>query len=465
MKKIIISDMTLKLEGLKAESTLSFKERIELARNFDKMQADVIEFPAIENERTDALLIKTVAPFINHAVISVDAGKTKEQAALAVSALKNAKKARVSVSLPVSPVQMEYVCHKKSGPMLEYVKEMISACNESGIEIEFVALDATRAEAPFLKQVIETAADCGAKYITLCDTEGLMLPEEASQFIEATVNSVERQVIWGFEARDNIKMAQACVFAAVSKGVTVIKTACMKDYLTTESIAQLIRAKGMQAGIECNINYTVINRIASQINWILSGEKAQAQPEKQITDESFKLTAKDDIATVINEVRRLGYELTEEDNAKVFEAFSVLSTKKDVGVSELEAIVASTALQVPPTYKVKSYVINSGNIIKATANIQLEKEGRLISGLCAGDGPIDSAFKAIEQIIGTHYELDDFQIQSVTRGREAMGSALVRLRSNGKLYSGNGISTDIIGASIRAYVNALNKIVYEETVR
>ena len=81
-----------------------------------------------------------------------------------------------------------------------------------------------------------------------------------------------------------------------------------------------------------------------------------------------------------------------------------------------------------------------------------------------GDGPIDAAFLAIEQIIGHHYELDDFQIQSVTEGREAIGSALVKLRADGKVYSGNGVSTDIIGASIRAYVNALNKIVYEQTV-
>ena len=85
-----------------------------------------------------------------------------------------------------------------------------------------------------------------------------------------------------------------------------------------------------------------------------------------------------------------------------------------------------------------------------------------IQGICIGDGPVDAAFLAIEQIIGYHYELDDFQIQSVTEGKEAMGSALVKLRAGGKLYSGNGLSTDIIGASIRAYLNAVNKIVYEE---
>ena len=97
-----------------------------------------------------------------------------------------------------------------------------------------------------------------------------------------------------------------------------------------------------------------------------------------------------------------------------------------------------------------------------TATITLEKEGKRLTGVCAGDGPIDAAFLAIEQIIGHHYELDDFQIQAVTEGREAMGSALVKLRADGKLYSGNGISTDVIGASIRAYISALNKIVYEE---
>ena len=92
----------------------------------------------------------------------------------------------------------------------------------------------------------------------------------------------------------------------------------------------------------------------------------------------------------------------------------------------------------------------------------LEKDGQKLKSVAVGDGPVDAAFLAIEQIIGHHYELDDFQIQTVTEGREAMGSALVKLRAGGKLYSGNGISTDIIGASIRAYISALNKIVYEE---
>ena len=129
---------------------------------------------------------------------------------------------------------------------------------------------------------------------------------------------------------------------------------------------------------------------------------------------------------------------------------------------ELDIIVASAAMQVPPTYTLANYVINCGNIISASAHLKLTRGEQALEGICLGDGPIDAAFLAIEQIIGHHYELDDFQIQAVTEGREAMGSALVKLRSGGKLYSGKGISTDIIGASIHAYLSALNKIVYEE---
>ena len=119
-------------------------------------------------------------------------------------------------------------------------------------------------------------------------------------------------------------------------------------------------------------------------------------------------------------------------------------------------------MQVPPTYLLDTYVITAGNTISATAHLRLKKSNTLLEGVCIGDGPIDAAFLAIESVTGQHYELDDFQIQAVTEGREAMGQTVVKLRSNCKLYSGKGISTDIVGSCIHAYLSALNKIVYEE---
>ena len=119
-------------------------------------------------------------------------------------------------------------------------------------------------------------------------------------------------------------------------------------------------------------------------------------------------------------------------------------------------------MQVPPTYVLDTYVITAGNTISSTAHLRIRNMDQMMEGVCIGDGPIDAAFLAIENVTGRHYELDDFQIQSVTEGREAMGQTVVKLRSQGKVYSGRGISTDIVGASILAYINALNKIVYEE---
>ena len=167
-----------------------------------------------------------------------------------------------------------------------------------------------------------------------------------------------------------------------------------------------------------------------------------------------------DIQAVARASTLLGYSLSGEDLAKVYERFRGIAVKKTVESRELDAIIASVALQVPPTYTLASYVVNSGNIITATAHVVLDKHGEKLQGISTGDGPIDAALKAIENVIGHHYELDDFSIQSLTGGQEAVGEALVRLRDGGKLYSGRGISTDIVGSAIRAYINALNKIVY-----
>ena len=159
---------------------------------------------------------------------------------------------------------------------------------------------------------------------------------------------------------------------------------------------------------------------------------------------------------------QVSYDLSPEDVKNVFEAIGKLPAGKEITGRELDAVIASFAMQVPPSYKLVSYHVNCSNIIAPTAHVVIKKDGKEMQGLSVGDGPIDAAFLAIEQIAGRHFELDDFQIQSVTEGRGAMGDALVKLRHEGRLYSGKGLSTDILGASIRAYINALNKIAYEE---
>jgi 2-isopropylmalate synthase len=215
-----------------------------------------------------------------------------------------------------------------------------------------------------------------------------------------------------------------------------------------------------------DISVAQLSRVMEQINWICETQRKKASVFEsgiRADAEDVYLTVHDEADSVLKAVATLGYDLSEEDGPKVVEAFRKIAAKKEqVSIRELDAIVASAAMQVPSTYQLETFVINSGNTISSTAHMRLKKNGQILEGVCIGDGPIDAAFRAIESITGRHYELDDFQLKAVTEGREAMGQTIVRLRSGGKLYSGRGISTDIVCAGINAYLSALNKIVYEE---
>ena len=469
MEKLSIADITLKQAAKSAEYSLSFREKIEIAKLLDKANVSVIELPAITKETTDVLLTKSIASCVKNSVIAVPVNLAEQDVERVAEALKVANKARIQVIVPTSTVQMEYICKKKPPMVLEMIKELVSKAKESGYDVEFVADDATRSEADFLYKAIDTAVSSGASTVTLCDTAGTMLADEISTFVDDAYTAVPaiETVAVGIQCSDEVNMSCACCISAIKSGVKEIKVSSIngKESAALEPVCKAIRIHSDELKVETGIRMTEFGRITKQIDWIANSKRSKTSPFDfgvSSADNDFILNEHDDITEVSKAVKSLGYDLSQDDISKVYEAFKRISGKKTVGAKELDAIVASAAMQVPTTYFIESYVINSGNVISATANITLRKNDEKISGLSNGDGPIDAAFLAIEQIIGRHYELDDFQIQSVTEGREAMGSAIVKLRSDGKLYSGKGISTDIIGASIRAYLNAVNKIVYEE---
>ncbi len=469
MKNINISDSTLRYNSSVTESPLSFKERLEIARTLDRMNVDVIEFAPIENEKTDVLLARTITSFLNHAKLAIPVGFCESAIEVAALGIGDGTKARIQIRVPTSPVQMEYFCHKKPPVVLEMIKTLSTKAAATGAEVEFVAEDATRAELPFLSAAIKTAVECGASVVTLCDNEGKMIPAEFAAFISSVFDATDSlsDVKVAVECSNNLGLALANIAEVINSNITEVKCAVSGDRcLSLKTFANFISARGLEIGIACDIKKTELLRLIGQIEWILSSKRSLQTVESGPTDSNDEvvLTAKDDITTVCAAISKLGYELSEDDAEKVYEEFCRVASKKTVTNAELDAIVASAALQVAPTYILKSYVINSGNLISSTAHIVLDKNDTQLEGVSIGDGPIDAAFLAIEQIIGHHYELDDFQIKSVTEGRQALGSAIVKLRAGGKLYSGNGLSTDIIGASIRAYISALNKIAYEENL-
>ncbi|MBQ4625836.1 MAG: hypothetical protein IJB45_01130 [Clostridia bacterium] len=469
MKKITIADATLREGSHRGELALSFKEKLEIAKLLDNLNVDVIEAAPIVDEKIDTLVLRTISPLLKNSILSCPVGSTLEEADRAMSSISSAKKPRLLVSLPVSTVQMEYLCHKKPAAMLELIGSLTAHCASICSDVEFAAVDATRAEKDYLFEAVKTAIANGAKTVTLCDTAGALLPSEFGILMDELYEAVPelKNIALCAECSNALDMANACVFSCIGAGATQIKTCVGSAALPSlESVMKALQVKGHTLDVSYDVNSMAINSSANKILRITNTRHNENSPFENGVGGSagnVLLDTTADIAKVSNAIVTLGYELSEDDTAKVFEAFGNLAGKKQIGGKELDAIVATVAHQVPPTYRLQSYVINSGNIISSTANIVLEKGSRTLKAVAIGDGPIDAAFLSIEQVIGHHYELDDFQIQSVTEGREAMGEALVKLRSNGKVYSGKGISTDIIGASIIAYLNALNKIVYEES--
>ena len=470
MRNIRLSDITLKLADSSAAFSLSFREKIELAKLLDRLNVSVIEASPIKNRKIDSLLVKSIATAVKHSIVAVPVTQELESIEITWAALKEAKYPRLQLKAPMSPAQMEYFWHKKPEKMLDAIREIISRCRALCADVELIADDACRSEREFLYAALRTAIEAGATTITLCDAAGLMFPDEFSAFIEDVIKNVPgiENVHLGVLCSDALSMAGACAMAAVRAGADEIKAiSCEGDCTSLKEFAAIMKNRGDAFGVGCDIRHSEIKRITDQILWMCASRGKSSSFDGMVHDSAasagMELSQHDDLSAVMKAVAQIGYDLSEEDGAKVYEAFQRIAAKRDkVSARELDTIVASAAMQVPPTYKLANYVINCGNVISASAHLKLTKDESVLEGICLGDGPIDAAFMAIEQIIGHHYELDDFQIQSVTEGREAMGETIVRLRSNGRLYSGRGISTDIVGASIDAYISALNKIVYEE---
>ena len=461
MKKINITDITLKRLGQDTEVSLLFREKTAIAACGDSLGADAVELSPIQSLREDTIINKTIAQNMLNGVLAIPVGFSREDVANAWECVKEAKKPRLQVEVPTSTVQMEYLYHMKSEKMLAKIAELTCAAKELCDDVEFVALDATRADEAFLISAAQEAEKSGAGIVTICDCAGISLPEEIADLVKKLKEAVSIPVY--VQVSDGINMAVATAIAAVSAGADGLKCAMAgKDALLMGELSDAISARGDAIGVEIGLENT---RIHASIDDMLSTINHQTYEKEASFSERKKilLDADSSISQVEQAAQVLGYDLSDEDCGNVHKALMQVCEKKgSVGAKEFEALIASFAMQAPSTYHLESYTTNCGNLNGAMSQITLKRGDEILSGVSMGDGPIDSVFLAIEQCIGYHYELDDFQVQAVTEGKEALGSALVRLRNNGKLYSGNGTSTDIVAASIRAYINALNKIVFEE---
>ncbi|MBO4289015.1 MAG: hypothetical protein J5865_02800 [Lachnospiraceae bacterium] len=463
MKHIDVIDRTLPELDKDLANTLLFREKAAFVSTIESFGVDRIELPAIRNKKEDTVICKTLAASLKNCAVSMavdgKAGNVEE----AWEAVKCHPKAMLTVELPVSTVRMEYQLHLKEDALLARISQLVGAAAALCGNAEFCAQDAGRADAAFLDKAIKTALEAGAAQITLCEDAGDKLPEEVAGMVAAVKGKVNVPVFVRLSNGSGLAVANA--LAAIRAGADGVVTAVSGTaVLNTEAFSDAMKVFGGTLEAECGLNGTLIHSDIRKMSGRQNRLAPGTQSAVEMTDAAaIYLDTESSIEQVKAATALLGYELSDQDLGAVYDAvIGVCKKKHSIEGKELEAVIASTALQVPSTYHLENYLISSSNITASMAQVKLNKEGEILEGVASGDGPIDAAFNAIDNGIGHHYELDDLQIQAVTEGKSALGAALVRLRSDGKLYSGNGLSTDIVGASVRAYINALNKIVFEE---
>ncbi|MBQ2863551.1 MAG: hypothetical protein IJE84_05175 [Clostridia bacterium] len=461
MKNIMVTDVTLKKLAGERSVALLFREKTAIAACADSIGAAAIELAPIKSAREDHIIYKTIAKNTRDAVVAIPVGFSCGEVQTAYECIKDAAHPRLQIELPTSTVVMEYSYHVKGEKMLEKIAELVRCAKELCEDVEFSALDATRAERDFLCSAAKTAEECGATLVSFSDDGGVATPEDIAEITRTLKDAVAIPVVAA--PSDAISMGVASAIAAIRAGADGVKCAMAgEDALITGKLADAMRVCESALNAKSNLNNT---KIHASIAEMLASISHDAYETKGETSDKKKILLDSDstISDVAAAAAALGYELSEADTGEVLRAVRAVCEKKDtVGAKELEAIIAVSAMQTPSTYHLESYNTTSSNVSASMSSVTLRVGEEKVSGVSMGDGPIDSAFRAIEQCIGHHYELDDFRLQSVTEGKGALGQAIVRLRNNGRLYSGSGISADIVAASIRAYINALNKIVYEE---
>jgi len=317
MRTIKMADMTLRMEA-SASFTLSFKEKLEVARELDKLGVAVIETAPIQDTKSDPLLIRTIASLVKTSTIACPVGMTVESLREAWEAVKGAVSPRLLVTLPVSAVQMEYHSHKKPAAMLELIAALVGEAKSLTDNVEFAAEDATRADPIFLREALAKAVEAGAAVVTVCDTAGTMLPGEFTAFLEGLradvpgLSNVELSV----QCSDAMKMATACVFASIAAGVQQVKCAVVGEGLPSlESIASVFRARGDSLGIAAGLDMTNVNRAVKRLTGFTDTASTASVLRGAFTSiaeptQAIQLDGSTDLPGLGKAVSALGYVLT-----------------------------------------------------------------------------------------------------------------------------------------------------------
>ncbi len=497
MRKLYIFDTTLRDGEQSLGITLNINEKLEIARQLVKLGVDIIEagFPASSPGDMDS--VRTIARKIKGAVICGLSRAVEKDIDCCAEALREAEQPRIHTGIAVSPVHMEKKLRLSPQQVVETAAAAVKHAKKYVSDVEFYAEDAFRSEPAFLVKVLERVIDAGATVVNIPDTVGYATPWQYAELVSFVMDNVKNigSTVVSTHCHNDLGMATANSLAGIKAGVSQVEGTIngIGERAGNTSLEEVIMAVYSQQGlygVEMGVRTREISatsRLVSIITGVpvpshkaIVGANAfmhasgihqdgilKEKNTYEIIDPEIVgvpknmivLSARSGRHALKHRLVELGYKLEQSDLDTVYKNFLRLADRKrEIFDEDLHALMGYTGKE-NDGISIKNISVATNGVSTATATVTVELNDKTITDAACGNGPVDAVFKAIDRIMGKSIILEDFNLYSVSKGSEAIGNAIVKVRcGNNGLVVGRGVSTDVIEASGKAYVNALSKI-------
>ncbi len=495
--KVYIFDTTLR-DGEQAPGIhLNTREKLEIAQQLAKLNVDIIEAGFPISSKSDFYSVREISNKIKDRKIAALARANFKDIDAAGEALKGAGQPLIHTFISSSDIHLKYQLKKSREEVLDLASEAVKRSRKYTDMIEFSAMDATRSDWEFLCRLFEVVINVGAKIINIPDTVGYTIPDEFGRMIDYIFKNTPgiENVVVSVHCHNDLGLAVANSLMAVEHGVRQVECAVnglgeRAGNASLEEVVMIIDTRKKDLGLYTDIDISEIIRTSSMVksltgyvvapNKAIVGKNAFSHEagihqDGMLKDRStYEIIKPEDIGlkssklvlgkhsgrhAFIERLAELGIRLDKNDLEKAFERFKDLAEKKGtLNDQDIKAIVENEMREVKEHFMLKYYRVQSGSDISAVSTVGIEVKGEVCEGSSLGDGPVDASFKAIDKITRINARLVEYNIEAVSGGKDALGSVKIVVSTNGIEVMGSGISTDIVEASIKAYIDAMNRI-------
>jgi 2-isopropylmalate synthase len=495
---IIVFDTTLRDGEQSPGFGLNDRQKLEIARMLERLGVDVIEAGFPISSPGDFTAVQTISREIRGCRVCGLTRAVQKDIDTAVEALAGAARPRIHTGLGVSDVHLQHKLRLTREQALEKGVWAVRYARRFVAEVEYFTEDAGRADPTYLYQVLEAVIQAGAAVVNIPDTTGYASPDEWGALIKGIVEhvpNIDRAVI-SVHCHNDLGLATANALAGLRNGARQVE--CTVNGIgeragntSLEEVVMGVKTRadhyGLKTRIDTRLLYPIsrmvsdLTGIAVQPNKAIVGSNAFAHSsgihqdgvlkdrttyeiidprEVGVPESKIVLTARSGRHALRDRAQTLGFSLTDEELEKLYARFLELADrKKQVYDEDVLALIEQDFAQAPEAFKLVSLHTSAGTGVVPTATIRLEVQGEVKTDAATGNGPVDAIYKAIERVAKMECTLRDYQLRAITGGKEAQGEVTVEVEHQGRRMRAQGLSTDIIEASARAYVAALNRLV------